>query len=103
RIVSPGDSSVPANRDPIMTLEAPAASALVMSPEYLMPPSAITGIFASAAVREASMMAVGCGTPAPVTVRGVQVDPGPTPALTASTPRSRRARAPDAVPTLPAP
>ena len=76
-----------------MTLDAPAASALVMSPEYLIPPSAMTGICASAAAREASITAVSCGTPAPVTIRVVQIEPGPTPTFTASTPRSsRRAR-----------
>jgi len=41
---SPGASSVPAKRFPSITVEAPAAIALVMSPEYLMPPSAISGI-----------------------------------------------------------
>src|SRR5438094_5658464 len=40
---SPGLSSVPASIDPIITLSAPAASAFTTSPEYLMPPSAITG------------------------------------------------------------
>ena len=40
---SPGLSSVPASIDPIITLDAPAASAFTMSPEYLMPPSAMTG------------------------------------------------------------
>src|SRR2546422_3610843 len=38
---SPGLSSVPASIEPIITLSAPAASALTTSPEYLMPPSAI--------------------------------------------------------------
>jgi hypothetical protein len=42
-MVSPGLSSVPASRLPIITASAPAAIALVMSPEYLMPPSAISG------------------------------------------------------------
>ena len=42
-IVSPGDSSVPASIEPIITEEPPAASALTMSPEYLSPPSAIKG------------------------------------------------------------
>ena len=42
-MVSPGDSSVPAKSDPIITDDAPAAKALVMSPEYLMPPSAMMG------------------------------------------------------------
>src|SRR5256885_1742407 len=39
-MISPGASSVPANRLPIITVSAPAASALATSPEYLMPPSA---------------------------------------------------------------
>ena len=43
-IVSPGLSSVPANRSFIIITPAPAAIAFGMSPEYLMPPSAITGI-----------------------------------------------------------
>ena len=40
---SPGDSSVPANRPPIITQCAPATIALAMSPEKRMPPSAISG------------------------------------------------------------
>ena len=43
-MVSPGLSSTPAKSEPIMTTLAPAAMALVMSPEYLMPPSAMTGM-----------------------------------------------------------
>ena len=43
-MVSPGDSSTPAKSEPIMTMDAPAAMALVMSPEYLMPPSAMMGM-----------------------------------------------------------
>ena len=43
-MVSPGDSSVPANMDPIITLLAPAARAFGISPVNLIPPSAITGI-----------------------------------------------------------
>src|SRR6185503_14634175 len=39
-MISPGASSVPANRLPIITVCAPAAIALATSPEYLMPPSA---------------------------------------------------------------
>jgi hypothetical protein len=34
---------VPANKLPIITESAPAANALVISPEYLMPPSAMIG------------------------------------------------------------
>ena len=35
---------MPASREPSITVDAPAAMALIMSPEYRMPPSAITGI-----------------------------------------------------------
>jgi hypothetical protein len=42
---SPGDSSRPANSEPIITQSAPAAMALAMSPDRRMPPSAITGTF----------------------------------------------------------
>src|SRR5437762_6154410 len=57
-MVSPGLSSVPAKRPPIMTVCAPAASALVTSPENLMPPSAMTGTPARSAGPMASPMAV---------------------------------------------
>ena len=96
---SPGLSSVPASIEPIITLDAPAASAFTMSPEYLMPPSAITGT--SPAPSTASKIAVSCGTPTPVTTRVVQIEPGPTPTFTASTPRSTSARAPSRVAMLP--
>src|SRR3989454_158606 len=89
---SPGLSSVPASMEPIMTQAAPAARALTTSPEYLMPPSAMTGT--SPAPSTASRMAVICGTPTPVTTRVVQIEPGPTPTFTASTPRSTSDRAP---------
>ena len=51
-MVSPGLSSTPANSEPIMMVLAPAAMALVMSPEYLMPPSAMSGMsrFAGGAI-----------------------------------------------------
>jgi hypothetical protein len=47
-------------------------------------------------------MAVICGTPAPVTTRVVQMEPGPMPHLTASTPALMSSRVPSAVATLPA-
>src|SRR5262245_58295534 len=50
-MVSPGLSSVPAKSEPIITDVAPAAIALVRSPENLMPPSAMTGMPGSAAAR----------------------------------------------------
>ena len=65
-----------------------------------MPPSAITGT--SPAPSIASNTAVSCGTPTPVTTRVVQIEPGPTPTLTASTPRSTSDRAPSRVATFPA-
>ena len=40
----PGLSSQPAKMLPIMQTFPPAAMALVMSPEYLMPPSAMIGM-----------------------------------------------------------
>ena len=97
---SPGLSSVPASMDPIITDDAPAASALTMSPEYLMPPSAITGT--SPAPATASSTAVSCGMPTPATTRVVQMEPGPTPTFTPSTPRSTSARAPSRVAMFPA-
>src|SRR2546426_391271 len=60
-----------------MTDEAPAAIALVTSPEYLIPPSEMIGTFARAAAAH-SATAVNCGTPAPATIRVVQMEPGPT-------------------------
>src|SRR6266566_2120139 len=96
---SPGLSSVPASIEPIITLSAPAASAFTTSPEYLTPPSAITGT--SPAPVTASTIAVICGMPTPVTTRVVQIEPGPTPTFTASTPRSTSARAPASVATFP--
>ena len=46
-------------------------------------------------------MAVTCGTPTPATTRVVQIEPGPTPTLTPSTPASMSAWAPLLVATLP--
>src|SRR5208282_5107714 len=92
----------PANIDPIITAEAPAASALTISPEYLMPPSAITGTPESRVARAASAIAVICGTPTPVTMRVVQIDPGPMPTLIPSTPARTNSQAPSKVATLPA-
>ena len=45
--------------------------------------------------------AVICGTPQPVTILVVQIEPGPIPTLTALTPASAKAKAPAAVATLP--
>ena len=51
---SPGASSQPASSEPIITESAPATSALAISPEYLIPPSAITGTPAGPQTRAAS-------------------------------------------------
>ena len=84
-----------------MVVDAPAASALAMSPEYCSPPSAITGTPAGAHAAAASMIAVICGAPTPATTRVVQIEPGPTPTLTASAPASTSAAAALRVATLP--
>jgi hypothetical protein len=43
-----------------------------------------------------------CGTPTPATTRVVQIEPGPTPTFTPSTPASISASAASAVATFPA-
>ena len=101
-MTSPGASSVPANSEPIITVSAPAASALATSPEYLMPPSAMIATPVPLAAATASAIAVSCGTPTPATMRVVQIEPGPTPTLTASTPASISALVASPVATLPA-
>ena len=69
-----------------MTALAPAAMALGMSPEYLMPPSAMMVLPSLSAASAQSMMAVIWGTPMPATTRVVQMEPGPMPTLTTSAP-----------------
>ncbi len=49
-----------------------------------------------------SMIAVTCGTPTPATTRVVQIEPGPMPTFTASTPARIRSRVASPVATLPA-
>ena len=51
-----------------------------------MPPSAMMGTPVPFAALAASMMAVICGTPAPVTTRVVQMEPGPMPTFSPSMP-----------------
>ena len=43
-----------------------------------------------------------CGTPTPATTRVVQIEPGPIPTFTTSTPTSNKARVPSPVATFPA-
>src|SRR5947207_584717 len=60
---SPGDSCVPANHEPIMTLEAPAASAMATSRGCRTPPSAQTCLPCRAASAAHSRTAENCGRP----------------------------------------
>ena len=96
-----GVSSQPASSEPSMTVSAPATMAFAMSPEYCRPPSAISGTPAGLHASDASWIAVICGAPTPVTMRVVQIEPGPTPTFTASAPASTNACAPARVATLP--
>ena len=89
-----GGFFVPAKRLPIITQDAPAAMAFVTSPENLIPPSAMIGTPVPSAARAASIIAVSCGTPAPVTTRVVQIEPGPIPTLRPSMPSAIKSRAP---------
>lgn len=70
-----------------MTALAPPAMALGMSPEYLMPPSAITVTPYLSASFAQSLIAVSCGTPIPAITRVVQMEPGPMPTLIQLAPR----------------
>ena len=74
----------------------------MISPEYLIPPSAITGISYLLASFTQSIIAVIWGTPIPVTTLVVQIEPGPIPTFTASTPASIRSWVASAVATFPA-
>src|SRR5512147_3306160 len=101
-MTSPGASSVPASSEPIITELAPAASAFTTSPENFTPPSEMTGTPYFSAARAQLSTAVICGTPTPATTRVVQMEPGPTPHFTASTPALQSASAASKVATLPA-
>ena len=83
---SPGASSVPANKPPSITESAPAEIAFAISPENLIPPSAIIFTFLSFKASLISSIAEICGTPMPATILVVHIDPGPIPTFTASTP-----------------
>ena len=87
-ISRPGASLRPANRLPIITALPPAARAFTISPEYLIPPSAITGILYFAASSAQSSTAENCGIPQPEMILVVQIEPGPIPIFTASAPAS---------------
>ena len=72
-----------------------------MSPENLMPPSAISGMLASREAFAHARIAVIWGMPAPLTTRVVQIDPGPMPTLIASAPAAIRSRAASSVAMFP--
>ena len=92
--VKPGLSSVPPSKLPTITVDAPAASAFVASPEFLIPPSEIIGISYFLPTCAQSITAVSCGTPEPVMTLVMQIEPEPTPTLTASTPALIRSSVP---------
>ena len=100
-MVSPGDSSTPANIDPNITLSAPAAIALTISPVYRIPPSAITGTPEPSIAFATSLMAVSCGTPTPAIIRVVQIEPGPIPTFIPSAPAATKNFAASAVAIFP--
>ena len=99
---SPGDSWVPANHEPIITDDAPAARASATSRGWRTPPSAHTCLPSSRAAVAHSRTAENCGRPTPVIILVVHIAPGPTPTLTMSAPASISARVPSADTTLPA-
>ena len=99
--ISPGASRDAASKLPSITASAPAPIAFATSPEYLIPPSAITGMPESAAASATSEIAVSCGTPTPATIRVVHIEPGPIPTLSASTPIEIKSSAASAVAMLP--
>ena len=85
-IILPGASSVPANNDPIITASAPAERAFAMSPENLIPPSAIIIVLFLPKPFFTFKIALSCGTPIPATNLVVHIEPGPIPTFIISTP-----------------
>ena len=83
---SPGLSWVPANQDPTITWDAPAASASATSRGCRTPPSAHTCLPSRRASAAHSRTAENCGRPTAVIIRVVHIAPGPTPTLTMSAP-----------------
>ena len=75
--------------------------AFAISPENLIPPSAMTGIFFLPIALTTFAIAEICGTPTPVTILVVQIDPGPIPTFIASAPALIKSKAPSPVATFP--
>ena len=99
---SPGVSEVPAKSEPIMTVDAPSASALMIWPTDLIPPSAITGTPNLRAYSATRNTAVAWGRPTAITSWVMQIEPLPIPTRSASAPASIRFFAWAAVTTFPA-
>ena len=97
----PGASSVPANKPPSITESAPAAIAFAISPENLIPPSAIIPMSESFIACFISNIAVICGTPIPAIILVVHIEPGPIPTLIPSAPAFSNSFAPSDVATFP--
>ena len=72
-----------------------------MSPVYLIPPSAITGIPEPFKALETSIIADNWGKPTPAITLVVHIDPGPMPTFTASAPALTKYLAASAVAILP--
>ena len=72
-----------------------------MSPEYLIPPSAIIGTLLFFKELHTSKIADNWGTPTPATTLVVQIDPGPIPTLIPSTPNFNKSNAASAVAIFP--
>ena len=93
---------MPANQEPIITCEAPAARANATSLGWRTPPSAQIVLPCFLASGAHSSTAENCGRPTPVCIRVVHIAPGPTPTLIMSAPASINSFVPAAVTTLPA-
>jgi hypothetical protein len=93
---------VPANKEPIITTWAAAGQSLGEVAGVLDAAVRDHGTPAGLVTLLTCMMALSWGTPTPATTRVVQMEPGPTPTFTASTPASISALAPSAVAMLPA-
>src|ERR1039458_5589887 len=89
-------------QEPIITLDAPAASASATSRGWRMPPSAQTCAPSFRACAAHSRTALNWGRPTPVIIRVVHIAPGPTPTFTMSAPAATRSATPAAVTTFPA-
>src|SRR5947208_3486640 len=81
---------------------AAAASDLMRSRSYLIPPSEVQVAACRVAVRTQLSFAVFCGTPTPASPRVVHSEPRPIPPFTAAAPASQSTAAPSLVATLPA-